>query len=208
MFTGIVRATGSIVAAAPRGDGLRIAVLPGALDISAVALGDSIAVSGCCLTVANFRSDASATGIEFDVSPETLRCTTGLDRIGNVDLEPALKLSDSIGGHLVSGHVDGVGTVIAFDPVGDRASDGAGAQNRRLEVEIPPELARFIVTKGSITVHGVSLTVNAIARDRFEVNLIPHTLATTTLGALRVGEGVNLEVDLIARHVERLLSPS
>ncbi len=197
MFTGIVAAVGKIAAVAPKGDGLRLVVAPGALDISDVAVGDSVAVNGCCLTVV---AKSGAT-LGFDVSAETLACTAGLDGHADVNLEKSLRLSDRLGGHLMSGHVDGVGTVVAFDRVEEVAS---GAGSYRLEVDAPPALARFIATKGSIAVHGVSLTVNGVSGSRFHVNLIPHTLDVTTLKSLRPGARVNLEVDLVARYVARL----
>ena len=197
MFTGIVAAVGKIAAVAPKGDGLRLVVAPGALDIADVAVGDSVAVNGCCLTVAA----KSGTTLGFDVSAETLACTAGLDGHADVNLEKALRLSDRLGGHLMSGHIDGVGTVVAFDRVEEVAS---GTGSYRLEIDAPPALARFIATKGSIAVHGVSLTVNGVSGARFHVNLIPHTLDVTTLKALRPGARVNLEVDLVARYVARL----
>ncbi len=197
MFTGIVAAVGKIAAVAPKGDGLRLVVAPGALDIADVAVGDSIAVNGCCLTVAA----KSGTTLGFDVSAETLACTAGLDGHADVNLEKALRLSDRLGGHLMSGHVDGVGTVVAFDRVEEVAS---GAGSYRLEVDAPPALARFIAAKGSIAVDGVRLTVNGVTGSRFHVNLIPHTLDVTTLKSLRPGARVNLEVDLVARYVARL----
>jgi len=197
MFTGIVAAVGKIAAVAPMGDGLRLVVAPGELDISDVAIGDSVAVNGCCLTVV---AKSGAT-LGFDVSAETLACTAGLDGNADVNLEKALRLSDRLGGHLMSGHVDGVGTVVAFDRVTEVAS---GTGSYRLEIDAPPTLARFIAVKGSIGVHGVSLTVNGVAGSRFHVNLIPHTLDVTTLKSLRPGVRVNLEVDLVARYVARL----
>jgi riboflavin synthase len=193
MFTGIVAGVGRIVASVPQADGVRLTVAAGTLDVADVATGDSIAVNGCCLTVVAMEKSALA----FDVSAETLRCTTGLDRSGAVNLEKALRLSDRLGGHLVSGHVDGVGVVARFE-----SSEGGWL----LEVDAPDELARFIATKGSIAVDGVSLTVNAVAGRRFAANLIPHTLGVTTLAALARGARVNLEVDLVARYVERLSS--
>ncbi len=203
MFTGIVAAVGRIASVAPQGDGLRLVVAPGGLDVADVAVGDSIAVNGCCLTVVAIETDALA----FDVSAETLRCTAGLDGTADVNLEKALRLADRLGGHLMTGHVDGVGSVVEFAPV-DSAATGTEPDERswRLVVEAPAALARFIATKGSIAVQGVSLTVNQVAGARFEVNLIPHTLAVTTLGALTPGARVNLEVDLVARYVERLSS--
>ena len=197
MFTGIVAAVGKVAAVAPKGDGLRLVIAPGPLDIADVAVGDSVAVNGCCLTVA---AKSGAT-IGFDVSAETLACTAGLDGHQEVNLEKALRLADRLGGHLVSGHVDGVGTVVAFEPVEEVAS---GAGSFRLEIDAPPALARFIAVKGSIAVHGVSLTVNGVAGARFHVNLIPHTLDVTALKALSRGAKVNLEVDLVARYVARL----
>lgn len=209
MFTGIVAAVGRIASVAPQGDGLRLVVAPGGLDVADLAVGDSLAVNGCCLTVVAIDADALA----FDVSAETLRCTAGLDGTTEVNLEKALRLADRLGGHLMTGHVDGVGSVVEFAPVagsatGADAGEATGMQpderSWRLVVEAPATLARFIAAKGSIAVQGVSLTVNHVAGARFEVNLIPHTLAVTTLGALAPGALVNLEVDLVARYVERL----
>ena len=160
-------------------------------------MGDSIAINGCCLTIVEVNGSTLA----FDVSAETLRCTTGLDRVGDVNVEMALRLADRLGGHLVVGHVDGVGTVTRFSAVADDA-EGSWL----LEIEAPAELARFIAAKGSIAVHGVSLTVNGVDGARFNANLIPHTLAVTTLAELETGAKVNLEVDLVARYVERLAS--
>ena len=197
MFTGIVGAVGKIAAVAPKGDGLRLVVAPGALDIADVEIGDSVAVNGCCLTVA---AKSGAT-LGFDVSAETLACTAGLDGAADVNLEKSLRLSDRLGGHLVSGHVDGVGTVTALERVEEVAS---GTGSWRLDVDAPPALARFIAVKGSISVNGVSLTVNGVDGARFHVNLIPHTLEVTTLKAITPGAKVNLEVDLVARYLERL----
>jgi riboflavin synthase len=197
MFTGIIAAVGKVAAVAPKGDGLRLVVAPGALDIADVAIGDSIAVNGCCLTVV---AKSGAT-LGFDVSAETLACTAGLDGAADVNLEKSLRLADRLSGHLVAGHVDGVGTVVAHERVEEVAS---GTGSFRLVVDAPPALARFIAVKGSIAVHGVSLTVNEVAGARFHVNLIPHTLDVTTLKAARPGAKVNLEVDLVARYVARL----
>ena len=199
MFTGIIQAVGRIADVKPRADGLRIAVDIGIRDIADVAVGDSVAVNGCCLTIAAINGST----LEFDVSAETLRCTTGLDLVGDVNLELALRAMDRLGGHLVAGHVDGVGTVARFAPV---PGDPGGSSV--VEIDVPAELARFIATKGSIAVHGVSLTVNGVTGSRFDANLIPHTLAVTTLGALAPGARVNLEVDLVARYVDRLLAAS
>ncbi len=193
MFTGIVQAVGCIVAVEPRSEGVQVAVEAGAFAQKDIAVGDSIALNGCCLTVVAI--DAGT--MRFDVSSETLSCTTGLDGIGAVNLEKALRFSDRLGGHLMSGHVDGVGVVQRAEPVAEGGSV-------LLEVAVPSELARFVAPKGSIAIDGVSLTVNAVHGRHFSVNLIPHTLAVTSLGALRGGARVNLEVDLIARYVERL----
>jgi riboflavin synthase len=193
MFTGIVQAVGRIAAAEPRTEGLRLAVEAGTFAATDTAVGDSVALNGCCLTVVAI--DAGT--MHFDVSSETLRCTTGLAAAGAVNLEKALRFSDRLGGHLISGHVDGVGVV-------EQAKTVAVGGSVLLEVSAPGELARFIAPKGSIAIDGVSLTVNAVDGRRFSVNLIPHTLAVTTLGALRAGARVNLEVDMIARYVERL----
>jgi len=195
MFSGIVQAVGRIARVAPHGDGQRIVIDAGSLEAADVAIGESIAVAGCCLTLVGIDAGALA----FDVSAETLRCTVGLEPAREVNLERSLRLSDRIGGHLVSGHVDGVGVVARFEPV------AAGEASHLLEIDAPAPLARFIAAKGSITVYGVSLTVNAVDGPRFAVNLIPHTLAVTTLGRLAVGARVNLEVDMLARYVERLL---
>ena len=197
MFTGIIQAIGRIADVKTRGDGLRIAVDIGIHDIADVTVGDSVAVNGCCLTVVAINGST----LDFDVSGETLRCTTGLDAVGDVNLELALHATDRLGGHLVAGHVDGVGTVMQFAAVGEGGSVFA-------EIDAPADLARFIAAKGSIAVHGVSLTVNGVTGSRFDVNLIPHTLAVTTLGTLAPGARVNLEVDLVARYVERLLEAS
>lgn len=196
MFSGIIAAVGRITELTPRNDGtptVRLTVDAGQLDLSDVALGDSIACNGVCLTVVE-RKDRSFC---VDVSPETLSCTIGLDAPGPINLEKALRLADRLGGHLVSGHVDGAGEVLRFDPVGD---------NRLLEIRAPAELARYIARKGSITVNGVSLTTNTVKGAVFSINLIPHTLEATTLGSLQAGRKVNLEIDLIARYVERMLN--
>ena len=197
MFSGIIASVGHITELTPRNDGsptVRLTVEAGALGLDDVELGDSIACNGVCLTVVERSSNSFC----VDVSPETLSCTIGLNAPGPINLEKALRLADRLGGHLVSGHVDGVGTVIRFDPVGD---------NRLLEISAPEELAKYIARKGSITVNGVSLTTNAVEGSRFTINLIPHTLAQTTLGGIVVGSRVNLEIDLIARYVERMLNP-
>ena len=197
MFTGIVESIGRIANVEARGDGFRIAVDIGVREISDVEVGESIAINGCCLTVVAINGST----LDFDVSAETARCTTGLDCIGDVNLERAIRAGDRLGGHLVAGHVDGVGAVTRFArPPGDTAG------NHTLEIDAPVELARFIAPKGSIAVQGVSLTVNRVEGSRFDVNLIPHTLAVTTLAALAPSSRVNLEVDQVARYVERLLA--
>ncbi len=193
MFSGIVAAIGRITLVTPREVGCRLTVDAGALPLADVALGDSIAHNGVCLTVVGKEGNS----FMVDVSPETLSCTVGLDAPGPVNLEKALRLNDVIGGHLVSGHVDGIGEVLRFDPVGD---------NRLLEIRAPEEIARYIARKGSIVVDGTSLTTNTVDGRNFTINLIPHTLEHTTLGRLHPGSKVNLEVDLIARYCERLLT--
>lgn len=195
MFTGIIQAIGTVQAMEPRGDDKRIAIEAGNLDLAQVALGDSIAVSGACLTVVERRGQV----FYADVSLETLARTTlgDLTPGARVNLEPALALNDRLGGHLVSGHVDAVGTVRAMSDVG---------RSRRFDVEVPAALARYIAPKGSVCMDGVSLTVNAIADNLFSVNIVPHTLSETTLAGYRVGTRINIEVDLIARYLERLLS--
>jgi riboflavin synthase len=200
MFTGIVQAVGRIARVEGGPSAARLTVDTGALDVTDVRVGDSIAVDGCCLTVVAIASHDGRPAVSFDVSHETLRCTVGLDAPGPVNLEKALRLADRLGGHLVTGHVDGVGTVAAIE----RIVDGADAGSRRLAIDVPTQLARFIATKGSVAVRGVSLTVNGVAGTTFDVNLIPHTLAVTTLGTLGAGDRVNVEVDLVARYVERL----
>lgn len=193
MFTGIVAAIGRIEQVEPRPKGLRLSVDAGALDTGDVAIGDSIAVNGCCLTVVALAGGR----FDVDVSQETIDCTVGLGAPGEVNLEKSLRLADRLGGHLVSGHVDGVGEVVAFEPVGE---------SHRLVVSAPAELAKYIARKGSVAVQGVSLTVNRVAGREFEINLIPHTIAVTTLKHLKPGARVNLEVDLLARYAERLLA--
>jgi riboflavin synthase len=182
MFTGIVQAVGRIESLHPH----RVAT--GRLPLAGVRIGDSICVQGCCLTVVK-----KAKGILwFDVSKETLRVTAGLDKLGKVNLEKSLGLGDKLGGHLVTGHVDGVGVVL-------KHAKGF------LQVKVPKALSRYIARKGSICIDGVSLTVNRVKGRSFEVNLIPHTLKVTTLGRFTKGDAVNLEVDLVARYVARLL---
>ncbi len=192
MFSGIIADVGAITRAEDRNGGLRLSVTTRTLGMEDVELGDSIAVNGVCLTVIE-KLGASFT---VDVSRETLNCTVGLKQQGaRVNLEKALRLADRLGGHLVSGHVDGVGEVVEFSDLGE---------SWKLAVRAPQPLAKYIAVKGSITINGVSLTVNQVEGAVFCVNLIPHTLAVTTLSELRAGAKVNLEIDLIARYVERM----
>jgi riboflavin synthase len=191
MFTGIIQAIGHIQSVKPQGSDVCLEIVADALELSDVALGDSIAVNGVCLTVERLMSQS----FQVHVSAETLACTTGLDVLGEVNLEKALRLSDRLGGHLVSGHVDGVGEVTRFEAVGDCCL---------LAVQAPHSISRYIAVKGSITVNGISLTVNTIEKDIFSVNLIPHTLQATNLKQLQLGNKVNLEVDLVARYLDRM----
>jgi riboflavin synthase len=201
MFTGIVAAVGTISSITPLGSdadsGVRLTVEAGGLPMSDVGIGDSIALNGACMTVVT-KTD---TGFTVDVSRESLNKTTGLDAVGEVNLEKALTLSERLGGHLVSGHVDGLGVVRKFAPVGE---------SWELVIEAPKELGKYLAYKGSIVVNGVSLTVNRVADTdhgcEFSINLIPHTVEVTTLKHLKPESRVNLEIDLIARYVERMLS--
>lgn len=191
MFTGIIQAIGQIERVTPVGEDARLHIQVGGLDMSDVAQGDSIAVNGVCLTVVEFDHES----FDVHVSRETLSCTIGLDTPRAANLEKALRLADHLGGHLVSGHVDGVGQVVKFEAVGDCM---------QLVIRAPHAISRYIAVKGSIAVDGVSLTVNSVEGDVFSINLIPHTLEMTTLKFLGVGSRVNLEIDLIARYVERM----
>ena len=195
MFTGIVAAVGRIADAKPTEGGLRLTIDAAALPLDDVALGDSIAVDGVCLTVVAF----GASSFEVDVSQETIHCVAGFPTGRRVNLEKALRLADRLGGHLVSGHVDGVGIVARVEAAGD---------NTLVEITVPDELARYIARKGSIAVDGVSLTVNGVAGNTFSVNLIPHTRANTNFAGLAAGARVNIEIDLIARYAERILTVS
>lgn len=202
MFTGIISGLGRILDVQPLGAGaghgvrLTLSAPPGYLDD--VGLGDSIAINGACMTATTF--DAAASRFTVDVSAESLDKTAGLDAPGPVNLEKALRASDRLGGHLVAGHVDGVGRVSHFAPVGE---------SWELRIEAPRALGRYLAAKGSVTVNGVALTVNRVAdteaHTEIGINLIPHTLGHTTLGTLAPGSRVNLEIDLIARYVERML---
>lgn len=193
MFTGIIQAVGHVASREARGGDARLVIDAGTLDLADVAIGDSIAVAGVCLTVVAI----DAAHWIADVSAETLACTTlGALAVGDgVNLEKALRLADRLGGHLVSGHVDGVGRIARID------DDGV---SQRWTFSVPAALARYVAVKGSICVDGTSLTVNAVDANTFGVTLIPHTLAVTTFGVRKVGDAVNLEVDLVARYLERL----
>lgn len=201
MFTGIVAAVGKIKSVTPLAGGadagVRLDVDAGGLPMADVGLGDSIALNGACMTVV----EKTATGFTVDVSRESLNKTVGLDTTTEVNLEKALTLAERLGGHLVSGHVDGLGVVRKFEPVGE---------SHELVIEAPRDLAKYLAYKGSVVVNGVSLTVNRVEDSAtgcaFSINLIPHTIQVTTLKHLKAGSKVNLEIDLIARYVERMLS--
>jgi riboflavin synthase len=197
MFTGIILATGRLVASAEKGGDLELGIDAAALGPGRLAVGDSVSVEGVCLTVT--RLDGAV--FYADVSRESLAKTTlGMLNDGaRVNLEPSLRAGDPLGGHLVSGHVDAVGTLLSADE---------DARSWRLRFELPAPLMRYVAPKGSICVSGVSLTVNEVAGRRFDVNIIPHTREATTLGELREGAMVNIEIDTIARYIERLLQPS
>ena len=196
MFSGIIAACGRIEHVEQLADGIRITVHAEGLDCADLALGDSVANSGVCLTITQL--DPAAQRLTFDVSRETLNCTVGLDQVGvEVNLEKALRLADRLGGHLVSGHVDGMGEGVQFHPLGE---------SHHLRIRAPQNLARYIARKGSIAVNGVSLTTNTVEGCEFEINLIAHTLAHTNLRHLAPGARVNLEIDLIARYVERMMN--
>ena len=194
MFTGIIQSVGEVSALEPKGDDLRVRIQTGKLELSNVELGDSIAVNGVCLTVVDLPGD----GFWADVSGETIKRTGFADiQVGTkANLEKALTPNTHLGGHLVSGHVDGVGEVT------QRYNDGRSV---RFHIKAPDELAKYIAEKGSITIDGISLTVNAVNGAEFELNIVPHTLQETTMGDFKVGTKVNLEVDIIARYLERLL---
>jgi len=194
MFTGIVEAIGSVAKLQQLGSDWRLTIDSGKLDLSDVILGDSIAVNGCCLTVVEMQKNLFGA----DVSNESMRCTAlGQFKGGTpVNLEKAMLASGRLGGHIVSGHVDGVGNLI------ESSADGASV---RLVYEAPKEIAKYIAGKGSICIDGTSLTVNEVSGLKFTVNVIPHTQTETIIGDYKVGQSVNLEVDLIARYLERLL---
>ncbi len=201
MFTGIVAAIGRITSITPLANdsnaGVRLNVAAGGLPLGDVAIGDSIALNGACMTVTHKTADS----FSVDVSRESLNCTAGLDALGEVNLEKALTLAERLGGHLVSGHVDGLGIVQRFEPVGE---------SWELVVDAPLTLAKYLAYKGSVVINGVSLTVNRVTDSAsscaISINLIPHTIEATTLKHLGAGSRVNLEIDLIARYCERMLS--
>jgi riboflavin synthase len=194
MFTGIILAKGRVTSLTARDGDLELGVDAAGLDVARMAIGDSVCVQGVCLTVTRKQD----TCFFADVSRETMGKTTlGILKVGsNVNLEPSLRAGDPLGGHLVSGHVDAVGTLKRIDP---------DARSWRLEFELPPALSRFVAAKGSICLNGVSLTVNKVDGTLFDVNIIPHTHAVTTLGELRIGDGVNVEIDVVARYLDRLI---
>jgi len=191
MFTGIIQAVGQLTPATQSTSDIQISIAANQLDLSDVNIGDSIAVNGVCLTVTTINQ----THFTADVSKETLTVTTGLNQKGFVNLEKAMRLDSRLGGHLVSGHVDGIGEVVQFEAINDCWL---------LVIRAPHAISKYIARKGSICVNGVSLTTNSIEKDNFAINIIPHTLEKTTLGALNVGSKVNLEIDQIARYVERM----
>ena len=194
MFTGIIQSVGEIATIVPKGDDVRVHVLTNELDLADVQLGDSIAVNGVCLTAVELPGD----GFWADVSGETLSCTTfkTLSVGTKTNLEKALTPTTRLGGHLVSGHVDGIGKVV------ERFNDGRSV---RFHIQTPDDMAKYVAEKGSICVDGISLTVNAVKGSIFELNIVPHTLQETTMGQFKVGTEVNLEVDIIARYLERLI---
>jgi riboflavin synthase len=196
MFTGIIIATGRLVSIAERGGDLELAIDASALDRSRIAIGDSVSVQGVCLTATRIEGPV----FRADVSRETLAKTTlgALQSGARVNLEPSLRAGDALGGHLVSGHVDAVGRLTRVQE---------DARSRRLQFELPEALMRFVAPKGSICIDGVSLTVNEVEGRRFEVNIIPHTSDVTTLGGLSSGDSVNVEIDVIARYLDRLMQP-
>ncbi len=197
MFTGIVATVGRIAKITTLGDGVRLTISAGALGLDDVNLGDSIAIQGACMTAVGVRKEANE--FDVDVSKESLTKTMGLSDIGDVNLEKALALGDRLGGHLVSGHVDGVGKVVVFKEI---------AESWKLDVLVPKSLAKYFAYKGSATINGVSLTTNSVVDTSdgaiISINLIPHTIQVTTLRHLKEGDAVNVEIDLIARYLERM----
>lgn len=197
MFTGIIVATGRVSSILDKGGDLELGIEAGALDLARVVLGDSVSVQGACLTVTRLAARA----FFADVSRETMAKTTlgTLTPGSRVNLEPSLRAGDALGGHMVSGHVDAVGTLTAAH---------RDARSWRMQFELPVSLMRFVAPKGSICIDGISLTVNEVAERRFDVNIIPHTYEVTTLGEHAVGSGVNIEIDVIARYLDRLMTPA
>jgi riboflavin synthase len=197
MFTGIVATVGRIEKITALGDGVRLTISAGALGLDDVNLGDSIAIQGACMTAIAIRKEANE--FDVDVSKESLTKTMGLSEVGEVNLEKALALGDRLGGHLVSGHVDGVGKVVVFKEI---------AESWKLDVLVPKSLAKYFAYKGSATINGVSLTTNSVVDTDegaiISINLIPHTIQVTTLRHLKEGDAVNVEIDLIARYLERM----
>lgn len=192
MFTGIIQAVGRVATATSKYGDTRLTFDSAELDMNDVTIGDSIACNGVCLTVI----EQHAQGFTVEVSAETLRCTVASPLGAPVNLEKAMRLQDRLGGHMVSGHVDGTGAVLRFDTVG---------ACKELAIRAPDELARYIVTKGSVAINGVSLTVNSVTHADFSINLIPHTLAQTGLHILQPGDQVNIEIDMMARYAERIM---
>ena len=191
MFTGIIQTVARIADVVPHGEDAALRIEASNLGLDDVQLGDSIAVNGVCLTVTSLAPDS----FDVMVSKVTLDVTTGLGKPGPVNLEKALRLADRLGGHLVTGHVDGIGTITALEPVGECWL---------LKIRTPHALSKYVAQKGSLCVNGISLTVNAIVRDEVSINLIPHTMQNTMMQHARAGDAVNLEIDLIARYVERM----
>ena len=212
MFTGIIASVGQITEVRPFGDGFRLKIAAGKLDLSDVILGDSIAIQGACMTVVEL--DTAQNFFAIDISAESISKTIGLSQPGPVNLEKALRFNDRLGGHLVSGHVDGTGRVELFEIVQGSTTQDPKSSSWHLVIDAPQFLAKYLAYKGSIVVNGTSLTVNRVEDIQIEnsyvarvhINLIPHTLENTTLKFLKAGDAVNLEVDLIARYLERMLT--
>ena len=192
MFSGIIAAMGTISQSVPLGDGARITIDIGNLDITDMKIGDSIAINGVCLTAIELKDNH----FSVDVSAETLRCTTGFSLGESVNLERALQLSARLDGHIVTGHIDCIGTITDFRQI---------SESWHLEIDAPIEITRYIAKKGSVAVNGVSLTTNTVSDTTFSINLIPHTVAVTTFKHLQTGDPVNLEVDIFARYIERIM---
>ena len=212
MFTGIIASVGRITQVQPFGDGFRLSIDAGKLDLSDVILGDSIAIQGACMTVVELTPSSNTFAI--DISAESISKTTGLSVPGPVNLEKALRFNDRLGGHLVSGHVDGIATVAEFSVVQSEADTTQNTSSWHLAIDAPLSLAKYLAYKGSVVINGTSLTVNVVEDMnqegqqccRIHINLIPHTLENTTLQFLKVGDQINIEVDLIARYLERMLT--